>query len=295
MADQSAPEYLTVRELAELLRIKERKVYELASSGEIPVSRVTGKLLFPEREIRAWISGASSGGEQAPDQERPAIFLGSNDPLLEWALRQSRCGLATRFDGSLDGLSRFAAGEGMATGLHLRDADGPGWNLAAVEASCAGSNAVLVSWAVRSRGLVTRQDDAGKITGVADLRGRVFAPRRPETGTQALFDLMCREAGFPVSDIEMSEIQPSENDAVLAVAQGRADVAFGLACFAKPYGLNFVALVEERFDLLVDRRAWFSSAFQQFMAFCYSGSFRNHAAEMAGYDVSELGKVRWNA
>ena len=32
----SNSEFLTTREIADLLRIKERKVYELASGGEIP-------------------------------------------------------------------------------------------------------------------------------------------------------------------------------------------------------------------------------------------------------------------
>jgi excisionase family DNA binding protein len=38
--------YLTTKELAELLRIKERKVYDLAASGAVPCSKAMGKLLF---------------------------------------------------------------------------------------------------------------------------------------------------------------------------------------------------------------------------------------------------------
>ena len=40
------PAFLTTKEVAALLRIKERKVYELVAAHAIPVSRVTGKLLF---------------------------------------------------------------------------------------------------------------------------------------------------------------------------------------------------------------------------------------------------------
>ena len=106
-------EYLTTKELAELLRIKERKVYDLVSSGSVPCSRATGKLLFPREAIEKWIA------ENASSQpvSRPNVMLGSHDPLLEWAIRESRCGLASYFDSSLDGLARFAAGEGIATGL----------------------------------------------------------------------------------------------------------------------------------------------------------------------------------
>ena len=39
--------YLTTKEVADLLRLKERKVYDLVAEGGIPCVRATGKLLFP--------------------------------------------------------------------------------------------------------------------------------------------------------------------------------------------------------------------------------------------------------
>ena len=45
------PEYLTTREIAQLLRVKERQVYDLAAKGQLPVRRVTGKLLFPKADM----------------------------------------------------------------------------------------------------------------------------------------------------------------------------------------------------------------------------------------------------
>ena len=295
----TTPEYLTVRELAALLRIKERKVYELASSGEVPVSRVTGKLLFPEQEIRAWIAAGQSGGDPVASAgtaaARPAIFLGSHDPLLEWAIRQSRCGLATRFDGSFDGLDRFAAGEGVACGLHLRDRDTGAWNVPAVAARFAGANAVLLHWVRRSRGIVLRPADAAGVRGVADLAGRRIVARPAETGTQALFDRLAAEAGLSASDLVVSEVAPSETDAVQAVAQGGADAAFGLASFARLYNLAFVPVVEEAFDLLLDRKAAFDPPLQQLFDFARGAEFRARVADMAGYDAEGLGAVRWNA
>src|SRR3989338_4377741 len=130
---QSVSEYLTTKELAELLRIKERKVYDLASSGEVPCSRALGKLLFPRQAVDAWLAESSSGYTPAVPTQGPSVVLGSHDPLLEWALRESRSGLATFFDGSLDGLDRFARGEGVASGLHVFDPETKGWNVAAVQ------------------------------------------------------------------------------------------------------------------------------------------------------------------
>ncbi|HIC80349.1 MAG TPA: DNA-binding protein, partial [Kiloniellaceae bacterium] len=47
---EASPAFLTTKEVAELLRVKERKVYDLSAEGEIPCRRVTGKLLFPRLE-----------------------------------------------------------------------------------------------------------------------------------------------------------------------------------------------------------------------------------------------------
>ena len=50
------PDYLTTREVADLIRLKERKVYDLVATGAIPCVRVTGKLLFPRSLIEAWLA-----------------------------------------------------------------------------------------------------------------------------------------------------------------------------------------------------------------------------------------------
>ncbi len=145
-------EYLTTKELAELLRIKERKVYELAASGEVPCSRATGKLLFPRHAIDAWVAQKSSGLTSDIPLHRPNVFLGSHDPLLEWALRESRCGLATYFDGSLDGLERFANSEGIATGLHVYVPETTDWNRPVIKTCFAHQAVVLIGFGWRERG-----------------------------------------------------------------------------------------------------------------------------------------------
>ena len=52
-------EFLTTKEVAALLRIKERKVYDLTSSGALPCTRAIGKLLFPRAQIEAWLASNS--------------------------------------------------------------------------------------------------------------------------------------------------------------------------------------------------------------------------------------------
>ncbi|SFR14105.1 helix-turn-helix transcriptional regulator [Poseidonocella sedimentorum] len=284
------PEFYTVRELAELLRVKERRVYDLADQGKIPSTRATGRLLFPRRAIRAWLAR-----EQGGEEPRPQVFMGSHDPLLERALRDSQCGLATYFDSSEDGLRRFAAGECIAAGLHLYEPAGDQWNVPQVIQHCRDTNAALIGWAERRRGLVIRPEDIPRIKGFEDLAGRRVMRRQPEAGTESIFTFLLEDAGVDPSSFESAGIARSEQDAVMAVAEGRADACFGLMSMARIFGLGFVGLSVERFDLLVDRKAWFEDPFQMFLAHCLTDAFKAQMEAATGYDMDPLGLVRWNA
>jgi excisionase family DNA binding protein len=301
-------EYLTTKELADFLRIKQRKVYDLAASGRIPCSRAMGKLLFPKAEIEAWVAGGMTADHSpdtasrtvaavTPAKPRPNVFLGSHDPLLDWALRQSRCGLATYFDGSADGLVRFAAHEGVAAGLHLFDPDaGSGenaWNVAWVDRSLGTAPCVLAEFATRVRGLITTAKLGGEIKAVADLRGRRIVPRQAEAGSQALLEHLLAEAGLTKDSYTMTAPARTETDAAQMVADGEGEVAFGLLASAQQFNLAFNPLLTERFDILADRRAWFERPMQDFLHFCRSHEFQNKARAMGGYDVSHFGRVHF--
>ncbi|MCR9275790.1 MULTISPECIES: helix-turn-helix transcriptional regulator [Mameliella] len=289
MSSVNTPEYFTVAELAELLRLKERKIYDLAASGGVPCSRATGKLLFPARDVYAWIASHTTGPQET--EARPPILLGSHDPLLDWAVRESRCGLATYFDGSLDGLDRFKAREGVACGLHVYHSETSDWNVPSVDKT---RDAVLVGFARRRRGLVVRPDETG-ITGLEDLAGRRFAPRQPLSGTAKLFGDLAEEAGLDHAALDLAPVSRTETEAVQAVARGEADATFGLETLARDFGLQFLPLIEEFFDLLIDRRQYFEAPIQALLNFCTGDALREQAARLGGYDIAELGKIRWNA
>jgi len=288
-------EFLTTRDLAELLHIKERKVYDMASAGEVPCSRVTGKLLFPRREIEAWLARHSSGGvTSASRPQPPAVVLGSQDPFLSWALGASGADLATLTEGSLDGLARFAAGEGVATGLHIYAPEADSWNVAAVKARFELEPVALVEFAWRERGLIVAAGRESEFETVAALRGLRVVPRQEASGSQVLLRHMLGQAGLDPDRIDWVEAARTESELGMAVLEGKADAGFGLRSIASRMRLGFVPLVRERFDLLVDRRAWFEPPLQQLFDFFRSDSFQTRARELGGYDISALGTVHFN-
>jgi molybdate-binding protein len=106
---------------------------------------------------------------------------------------------------------------------------------------------------------------------------------------------MLTEAGLTRADIEpIPAPARTEADAAAAVASGQADAAPGLEAMARQFRLGFVALVTERYDIAIERRAFFEPRWQALTTFCRTPAFANKADELGGYDLAEHGRVHWN-
>ena len=290
------PQFLTTREVANLLRIKERKVYELATDGSIPVSRVTGKLLFPRDLVELWVQrNVEYRGGSESLREHPLVIAGSHDPLLEWALRESASGIASFFDGSLDGVQRLADGAAVAAGLHVHDSEGDGWNREALQRAMPGMPVVLIEWARRRRGIVVAAGNPRGIENLGDLAGLGVIPRQASAGGQLLFERLLEAEGVDPGSINfLAPAARSETDVAMAVADGKADAGLAIEAVARQLRLGFVPLADERYDLAVWRRDYFETPMQRLLDFARSQPLVTRAEELGGYDVSDLGRVHYN-
>ena len=289
---------MNTHEVADYLRLKERKVYALVKARRIPCTRVTGKWLFPKRLIDLWIT-QSAALQPARDTTPPPppVVAGSHDPLLEWCLMQADSGLAMLPGGSLDGIERLAAGEAAVCGLHVLDADSGEYNLPMVRHGLAGLGVVVLEWAWREQGLVVAPGNPLGIEGLADLRerGARVMPRQPGAGSQLLFAHLLAESGLKLSDLDLApDPARSETDLALAVLEGKVDAGLAVAAVARQLRLDFVALHRERFDLVMRRRHYFEPPLQRLLAFTRTEAFASHAAALGGYDCSGLGTVVYN-
>ena len=189
----------------------------------------------------------------------------------------------------------MAQGEAIAAGLHLHEPEQGDWNRRHVEQRLVRAPVVLIEWAWRERGLIVAPGNPLGLKGLADLAGRRVIPRQPEAGSQLLFEELLRHDGLAAGSIETGATPArSEADLASAVAEDKADVGFGLAALAAQFKLGFVPVIRERFDILVERRAYFEPAFQRFAAFWRSDALSAKARDLSGYDLSDLGRVRYN-
>lgn len=289
-------DFLTTKEVATLLRVKERTIYDLVKDGVIPVSRVTGKLLFPRELVEAWVRrNAEVKGGVENLVARPLVLAGSHDPLLDWALRESGSGIATFFDGSLDGLARIAEAKAVACGMHVYEPDREDWNIGHVEQALHGMPVVLVEWARRRQGLVVAPGNPRTVAGVIDLPRCRFVPRQKQAGSYILLDHLMKREGLDPATLDMVDPPArSEADVALAVLEGKADAGLAIEAVARQHRLDFVPLFSERYDIIVWRRDYFEPPFQGLLAFTRDDAFRRRAREFGGYDVATLGTVRYN-
>jgi putative molybdopterin biosynthesis protein len=293
------PELMTTREVAAYLRIKERKVYELISARRIPCSRVAGKWLFPKVLIDLWVVQNSEGSSNLNAAlDRPPIMGGSHDPLLEWCVRESGCELATMFNGSLDGLQRFANATVLCCGLHVFDPDTADYNWPIARRTLADLDMVLIEWAWRDQGLIVAAGNPYNIRGLADVQnGAVRLVARQEgAGSRLLFEHLLREQHLDPTALHF--IDPpvrSETELALAVRDGKADAGFGIAAVARQCRVDFVPLHRERYDLVIRRWEYFEPPFHRLLAFTRTTRFVEKAVELGGYDITGVGHVTYNS
>ena len=79
-----------------------------------------------------------------------------------------------------------------------------------------------------------------------------------------------------------------------AVLDGRADAGLAIRAVARQLRLDFVPLYREPYDLVMRRRDYFEPPVQRLLAFARGEAARDKATDLAGYDLSVLGAVRYN-
>src|SRR5260221_8885579 len=220
-------ELLTTDEAAAYLRLSERKLYALVANGTVPCTKVTGRWLFPRGALDRWVMAGLVAPSALARVAAPPIVGGSHDPLLEWALRDSACGLASLPEGSEQGLRRLTRGEVIAAAIHLHGLEGDDEqaNLAAVADAPGLHDAVVIAFARREQGILVAPGNPcrlGSIASLAERRARV-AQRPARAGAQLLLLSLLARAGIPLAALTLVQpVCPTGAEIAQAVQAGPA-------------------------------------------------------------------------
>lgn len=224
-------------------------------------------------------------------------FSGSHDLAVELLARSLSehdppVNLTTEFVGSLAGLMALARGDADIAGSHLWDDATSTYNLAFVERIFPNQQMVLLTLAERVQGFIVPPGNPAGLQSISDLArsGVVLVNRQAGSGTRVWLDVQLRSAGLPAESIAGYDREEATHTGVArAVAEGRATVGLGISPAASAYGLGFIPLGKERYDLVVPLAEWDRPAVQSLRSIVVSAGFREALTAMGGYDVTETG------
>jgi putative molybdopterin biosynthesis protein len=262
--------------------------------------RADGLLVVP-----AELEGHHAGEEVAVrllrgvgEIDRTIVVTGSHDLVLDLAaswLRERDPGvtLASSNVGSLGGLTALRDGLCHLAGSHLLDPDTGEYTLPYLERLMPEADVAVVRLVHRDQGLIVAPGNPTGITGIEDVarRNLRYVNRQRGAGTRVLLDHHLARNGIAPDAIRGYEREEHTHLAVAAaVAAGRADAGLGVLAAARAFGLDFVPVAKEPYDLVLLRESLEDDLVSPLLELLESADFGRAVTDLGGYDVIEMGR-----
>ena len=218
-------------------------------------------------------------------------FAGSHDLLIEFVARlwhelSPDIQLQVDYVGSLSGLIALAQHEADIAGSHLWDGDSQEYNQPFVRRILPGRSVILLGLAYRDLGLVIPAGNPQQITGLADLSRSdvVFINRQSGAGTRVWLDRQLQQADIDIATINgYAQEKNTHLQVAQAIVEGTATVGLAIQAAGDAYGLDFIPLTQERYDLVIPAELWGTPALHTLVDLIHSDRFREAVAALEGY------------
>lgn len=189
-------------------------------------------------------------------------------------------------------LEALAKNQVHIAGVHLIDAKSGNANIADVRRIVRKTALVLVTLARWEMGLLIAPDQVRRIRGPAELvrRGIRVAVREQGSGARRLLDQQLRGLGVQNAGALPGALVASGHlEVAQAVAIGAADAGIATRDAAISFGLPFLPISEERYDLAMRAEDEADPRIQRLLNALNTRAFRQELSSL-GYDVSHAGE-----
>jgi putative molybdopterin biosynthesis protein len=255
----------------------------------IGVSAAPQRLMLPLADAIA-VDGARAQIFPGEIEDEKRLLIAGCDPGI--SLLTQHLDLVIAPSTSQQALQWLKEGKVHIAGTHLRDSATGDYNLPVVKHLFPKGSVKVVTFAVWEQGLVTRT--GSPIRRVDDLIGKGvrFINREKGAGSREVLDHHLRAAGIPSSRINgYNRIATGHLPAAQAVSQGEADCCIATRSAARAFGLHFIPLATERYDLVIRRSYANLPAMQALFDTLNRSALRRKLELLAGYDTAHTGEV----
>ena len=301
---------LSTQEVADILHVSKSTIYDLIRKGEIHSYKIGRKVRFTQDDVDAYIARSRHEHSTRPvknidthstlltpdAEEKPELIISGQDVVLDILanyLQQEGVNAARTYLNSFEGLLSLYQDNIHVAACHLFD--GFDYNASYVRSLMPGIPAVLVNVSYRTQGFYVQKGNPKGIKGWSDLARNDISilNRRVGSSARILLDTQLKRQGISASRVKgYDKIMKSHLTMAAAIAAGEADLAIGTERISRQIeGLDFIPLLEERFDFVIKKEMMETEAVQKLLAVLRSPAFRREVSHFSGNDYRDLGKI----
>jgi putative molybdopterin biosynthesis protein len=302
-------ENMNTKEVAEYLDIHEKQVYALIKAKKIPCTRVTGKWIFVKRLIDEWIANDSKKNarlEKSVSEKGSGYILaaGSNDPILEILINHTKQNssdflIFSSNTGSTEGLRMLGSGLTDIAWCHLAHHGTGNYDIESIKTITNDKDIAMVHLFYREIGFLASPSLNFKknisFHTIAENNIK-FINRQAGSGTRIYIDRLLAESGIQAENINGYNNEVFTHIEVgLKIISGEAEAGIATVAVAKIFGLPFIPLMKESFDMVICKDIFFRKDMQEFIENLSSSEFKKSIAWLGEYDFTGSGRILKNS
>jgi len=285
---------------------------KLAGSARAAIGRVQGKIVVVPQKVASLSLNPTAGvvarqkGNHAEvvtynssEEIDACLLVAGCDPssafLADWLTRRhAPARLVPISCSNSRALGALVKSCAHVAGVHLKDKHEDTYNLESVRRALGRRPAMVVTFARWELGLALAEGNPLGILNVSDLaQPRVrIANRERGSGARALLDAALKNTGIRPDGIAGYRTEFGGHlEIANAIASGLADTGITLRIATHAYGLGFIPLQEERYDLVILASDAESAPVQAMLDALHSGRFAREISQFCDYDTRPMGRV----